>query len=309
VTWVIDGYTTSNSYPYSQYARNAGLPSSSDLSGRALNYVHASVKATVDAYDGTVHLYRTEIGGANDPILDAWSKVYPGLVEPIANMPDSIRAHLLYPQDLLTVQTALLGRYHVSDPETLFNGTDSWAVSASPGDGVARGGSSQNAAGPTVVPSPAVSLFMPQSDPLAGHWVAIRPYGPGSSTNPTSTRDELAGMAIADHDNPEVLRLVRFQVGPGRLISSPLVAQSAVDTDRDLAALFTLLNANGSAVQFGPMTPIPLEGALVWARSIIVTGTAGTTTPRLYGVAAVSNGLVGEAQTVSAALAKATPAG
>jgi uncharacterized membrane protein (UPF0182 family) len=310
VTWVIDGYTTSNSYPYSQYARYLNLPGSSGLSSQSFNYVHASVKATVDAYDGTVHLYRTKVGGANDPVLDAWTKIFPGLVEPIADMPQSIRNHLLYPQDLLAVQTAMLGRYHVSDPETLFNGTDSWAISASAGDGVARGGSNQNPA--PLSPAPAVSLFMPGTGDLGGHWVAIRPYGPGSATNPTSTRDELAAMAIADHDNPENLRLIRFEVGPGRLISSPQVAQSAVDTDRDLAALFTLLNANGSAVQFGPMTPIPLDGALIWARSIIVTGTAGTTTPKLYGVAVVSNGLVGEAGTVSDALKKAivtAPAG
>ena len=74
-------------------------------------------------------------------------------------------------------------------------------------------------------------------------------------------------MAIADHDNPENLVLVRIEVDSDRLVSSPKVAQAAIDTDRDLAAAFTLLNANGSAVQFGPMTPIPLDGAITWART------------------------------------------
>ena len=304
VTWVIDGYTTSSTYPYAQYARAVGLPASSDLSGRALNYLHASVKATVDAYDGTVHLYRTDVGGADDPILDTWSGIFPGLIEPISNMPVAIRAHLLYPKDLMTVQTAMLGRYHVSDPELLFNGSDSWAVSASAGEGVARNTAAD--ARPQPGPAPAVSLFMPDSEPLGGHWVAIRPYGPGASTNPTSTRDELSALAVADHDNPEHLQLIRIEPRPGRQISSPLVAQSAIDTDSDLAALFTLLNANGSAVQFGPMTPIPLDGGLVWVRPIVVTGTAGTTTPRLYGIAVVSNGLVGEAESVTAALEATT---
>ncbi len=182
-------------------------------------------------------------------------------------------------------------------------------MSAAAGAGVARGGSGE--AAPSSGPAPAVSLFMPESEPLGGHWVAIRPFGPGAANNPTSTRDELAALAIADHDDPEHLQLVRIAPRAGRQISSPLVAQSAIDTDRDLAAIFTLLNANGSVVQFGPLTPIPLDGALVWIRPIIVSGTASTTTPRLYGVTAVSNGLVGQGDTVADALEAAiarTPA-
>ena len=298
VTWVIDGYTTASTYPHAQFARRTAVPDRSGLAGGGYNYLHASVKATVDAYDGSVHLYRTEVGGADDPILDAWMEIFPGLVEPIDQMPDDLRAHLLYPQDLLTVQTAMLGRYHVEDAETLFNGSDSWAISAAPGDGVARGNDQERTTGPSM----AVSLFMPGEGELGGHWVAIRPYGPGAADKPTSTRDIMTGIAVADHDDPERLRLVRFADSPGRPVASPLVAQSAIDTDGDLASLFTLLNANGSAVQFGPMTPLPLDGAMVWARPIIVTGTADTTTPRLYGVAAVSNGLVGVGDEVAPAL-------
>lgn len=308
ITWIVDGYTTASTYPYSQYARSVGLSGESGLASPAFNYVHASVKATVDAYDGTVHLYRTVVGGAADPILDAWDAIFPGLLEPIDEMPSSLQAHLLYPQDLLTVQTAMLGRYHVTDAETLFNGSDSWAISQAAGDGVARPGA-ENAAATTPTPAAAVSLLMPANEPFGGHWVAIRPYGAGSAGNPTSARDELAALAIADHDDPEHLTLVRIETQPGHPVSSPQVAQAAIDTDRDLAAAFTLLNANGSAVQFGPMTPIPLEGALIWSRSIIVTGTADTTAPRLYGAAAVSNGLVGESESVSGALSAAINAG
>lgn len=300
ITWVVDGYTSATTYPYAQFARAVGLPSKSGMSGSAFNYMHASVKATIDAYDGTVHFYRTEVAGADDPILDAWTTIFPHLIESIDLMPGSVRDHLLYPSDMLIVQTSMLGRYHVSDAETLFNGSDSWAISAAAGEGVARTSSSDEAQSAT--PAGEVSLFMPGSGPLGGHWVAIRPYGPGSAQYPTSTRDELAAFAIADHDNPEHLLLVRINVASGRLISSPKVAQAAIDTDGDLAALFTLLNANGSAVQFGPMTLIPLDDAIVWARSVIVTGTADTTAPRLYGVAAVSNGLVGQAPTVAEAL-------
>jgi len=293
VVWIIDGYTTASTYPYSQWAKGTKLIASPGLTGGNFNYLHGSVKGTVDAYDGTVHLYRTEVGGADDPILDSWEKIFPGLVEPISAMPADLRAHLLYPTDLFTVQTSLLGRYHVNDAELLFNGSDRWSVSVAPGDGVAK-------ESPGV--SPAVSLFLPTSGDMQGHWVAIRPYVPGASSNPNANRDILAAFAIADHDDPERLLLVRIESRPGRQVSSPLVAQSAIDTDSELARSFTLLNANGSAVQFGPMSPLPLDGARVWVRSIVVTGTAGTTAPRLFGVTAVSNGIVGEAGSASLAV-------
>ncbi len=300
VVWIMDGYTRASTYPYSQFARSVGLSAPSSLASGSFNYVHGSVKATIDAYDGTVHLYRTEVGGADDPILEAWEQIFPGLIEPIANMPSDLAAHLLYPPDLFKVQTSLLGRYHVADPEVLFNGSDRWSITPAPGAGVAKDSPGL---------SEAVSLFLPTAGEMQGHWVAIRTYGPGASTNPTANRDFLSALAIADHDDPERLVLVRVEPRLGRQVSSPLVAQSAIDTDRELAQSFTLLNANGSVVQFGPMTPLPLDGAMVWVRAIIVSGTANTTAPRLFGVAAVSNGIVGEAGSVPEAVADTLSAG
>lgn len=305
IVWVVDGYTTSASYPYSQYAQSLGVSGGAGLPAGGFNYMHASVRATVDAYDGSVHLYRTDIEGPADPVLEAWVSIFPGLFQPISDMPGEVRSHLLYPEEMLNVQTAVLGRYHVSDAETLFNGSDSWAISVAAEDQVARGGGNNESA---PGPAPAVSLFMPSTEPLGGHWVAIRPYGAGAASIPTSTREELSAIAVADHDNPERLVLVRIEVETGRPVSSPSVAQAAIDTDRELAAQFTLLNANGSTVQFGPMTPIPLEGSLLWARSVVVTGTADRTVPRLYRVVAVSNGLVGEANDTAAAISAAAEA-
>lgn len=299
ITWIMEGYTTAATYPYSQFAVNTGLNVSSPLSGRSYNYLHGSVKATVDGYDGTVHLYETAVGGADDPILQAWKQIFPGLLEPISNMPSGLQDHLVYPPDLFTVQTTMLGRYHVTSPEVLFNGSDRWSTSPAPGSGVAQ--ESPGASG-------AVSLLMPTIGEMQGHWVAIRPYDPGASSNPSAHRDLLAAFAVADHDDPEHMTLVRIAERVGRQVSTPQVAQSAIDTDPTLAEEFTLLNANGSIVQFGPMTPIPLDGAMVWVRPIIVTGTADTTAPRLFGVTAVSNGIVGvAARTTEAIAATVTP--
>jgi uncharacterized membrane protein (UPF0182 family) len=291
VVWVLDGYTTSSSYPYSQYA---------GFGGSTVNYVHGSVKATVDAYDGTVHLYRTAGAGSDDPVLDAWDRIFPGLFEPISALPDDVAAHARYPAELIDLQTDLLGRYHVDDAETLFSGTARWSPSAAASTGVGQAGTGS---------APAVSLFMPISDPVVGgHWVATVPFSPGTA-GASSARDELAAMAIADHDDPEVMHLLDVEHEPGRAVATPLVAQSAIDADPEVARLLTLLNANGSTVQFGPMTPVLADNALVWVRSIIVTGTTNRAVPRLYGVVAVSDGNVGLGDDAPAALEAAVGQG
>jgi hypothetical protein len=289
VVWVVDGYTTSSTFPYSQYVGFGG--------GDDVNYVHASLKATVDAYDGTVHVYRTEVGGADDPILDAWEEIFPGLIEPIASMPAALQAHLLYPPELLTIQTQLVGRYHVDSAEALFNGTQRWSPSAAASTSVGTGSPG------TATP---VQLFVPDGGfGDAGHWASAVPFSPGAGSGTSSARDRLAAIAVADNDANERIDLIAIDAEPGRDVSTPLVAQSAIDADPAVAQLITLLNANGSQVEFGPMTPLVLEDGLVWVRSIIVSGTNTTTAPRLYGVLAVSNGLVGSGDDVPAAIADA----
>ncbi len=280
VVWVIDGYTTSSTYPYSQFVNGDNVPATSDLAGRSFNYLRASVKATVDATTGETHLYRTDDG--NDPILQTWSDIFPGLLEPADAIPSTLRAHLKYPADQWTIQTGLLGRYHVNDPEDLFNGTDRWAVSAAAANTV--GDSSMG-------PAPSVDEFTELAESFDG-FGSVRPFGPGSATNPTSTRNELSALAVADHELDGSIHLV---VPPSDLVPpllSPQVAQSAIDADPEVAQAITLLNANGSKVQFGPMSPVVVQDALVWVRPIIVTGTGTSAAPRLYGVAAVLNGQV-----------------
>ena len=156
-----------------------------------------------------------------------------------------------YPPELLTIQTNLLGRYHVDDAETLFNGTERWAPAA--------------AAAPTVgAPSPGaaspVAMFMPPGGLTDDdNWSSVLPYSPGAGSGSSSARDQLAAMAVADHDDSEQLDLIALTTEPGRDLSTPLVAQSAIDADPAIAQVITLLNANGSLVEFGPMTPLVLD--------------------------------------------------
>jgi uncharacterized membrane protein (UPF0182 family) len=296
IVWIVDGYTTSSTYPYAQFAPTGTLPATSDLARRSVNYVHASVKATVDAYSGEVHLYRTAEGGSDDPVLDVWTDIIPGLVEPISEMPDAVRDHLRYPADLLTIQSALLGRYHVDTAEELFDGTRRWSVS--PATATAVGATAEG-------PAAAVDLFAPTGSAHDGEFVSVRTYNPGSSTNASSTRDGLAAYIVASHDDPERLTLVEVTSSSARQITSPQVAQSVIDADPDLVREFAFLNSNGSRVTFGPMTLVPLDESIVWLRPVIVTGTSPSSTPRLYQVLVVSNGRVGKGTTAADALVDA----
>ncbi len=279
VTWVLDGYTTSSEFPAAQFVTVSGVPGASDLAGREINYLHAAVKATVDAETGETHLYRV-VG--DDPFLDAWSEVYPGLLESSDDFPDELRPHVRYPDDLWTVQSSLIGRYHVDSAEQLFNGTGRWAVSAAAAITVGE---------PTTTPAPSVDMFTPLADGFDG-FAAVRPLGPGTGSNPSTTRDELAAIAVAEHGLGGGITLIEPDLQGGLPLQSPQVAQSAIDADPELARVITLLNANGSKVQFGPMSPLITENGLVWTRSIIVSGTGSSAAPRLFGVAAVSEGRV-----------------
>jgi uncharacterized membrane protein (UPF0182 family) len=279
VTWVLDGYTTSSEFPASQFVTVSGVPGASDLAGREINYLHAAVKATVDAETGETHLYRV-VG--DDPFLDVWDEVYPGLLESSDDFPDELRPHLRYPDDLWTVQSSLIGRYHVDTAEQLFNGTGRWAVSAAAAAAVGE---------LTTTPAPSVDMFTPLADDDDG-FAAVRPLGPGTGLNPSTTRDELAAIAVVNHSLEGGITLVEPDLRGGLPLLSPQVAQSAIDADPELARVITLLNANGSKVEFGPMSPLITRNGLVWTRSIIVSGTGSSAVPRLFGVAAVSEGRV-----------------
>src|ERR671920_2490193 len=138
VQWILDGYTTSDAYPNSQNTTLETATSDSltertqsvaALANRRVNYIRNSVKATVDAYNGTVTLYAWE---PDDPVLKAWMSIYPGLVKSADDMPESIRDHIRYPQDLFDVQRGLLAQYHITDPVDAYNGKGKWQVPDDP---------------------------------------------------------------------------------------------------------------------------------------------------------------------------------
>ncbi len=126
LSWIIDAYTSSSTYPYS---------AASNLDGQAVNYIRNSVKAVVDAYDGTVTFY---VFDSSDPILAAWRGIYPGLFKDASAMPAWQRAHVRYPELLLSLQADVYGLYHMTDPEVFYNREDQWTVATE--NGSSQGG-------------------------------------------------------------------------------------------------------------------------------------------------------------------------
>ena len=136
MVWIVDGYTTLDNYPYSELTSLSSATADSTevavnrlLPDKQVSYIRNSVKATVDAYDGTVTLYAQD---ETDPVLKAWMKVFPGTVKPKSEITPDLAAHLRYPEDLFKVQRTLLAKYHVDDPVTFFSTSDFWDVPLDP---------------------------------------------------------------------------------------------------------------------------------------------------------------------------------
>ena len=136
ITWILDGYTTSDSYPYAE-SMELGEAASDALTGQGttalpdeqFNYIRNSVKATVDAYDGTVTLYAWD---EQDPVLQTYMKAFPGVIQPREDMPEELVEHVRYPEDLFKLQRDILTRYHVNDPTDFYNQNDRWQVPGRP---------------------------------------------------------------------------------------------------------------------------------------------------------------------------------
>ena len=136
IVWIVDAYTTTSRYPYAQRVETGQLPDESGLD-HTFNYVRNSVKAVVDAYDGTVDFYVMPV---EDPIIDAYRDAFPGLFKDFEEMPEDLQAHLRYPEDLFRLQSNSWAKYHVTEADSFYQGNDFWDVALDPGTGAATPG-------------------------------------------------------------------------------------------------------------------------------------------------------------------------
>jgi len=258
ITWVVDGYTLSNDYPYSSRVSLSEATSDS-VSTRTLpsallprdqaNYVRNSIKATVDAYDGTVTLYAWD---PSDPVLQTWMKAFPGIVESADNMPTEIVDHVRYPQDLFKIQRAILSRYHVTDATTFYNASDVWIV---PND-------------PTVSPA---EVFQPPYYLTLQMPGQIDPAFSLTTTFAPQRRQTLAAFMAVDSSPGENYGKMRvLQLPSNTTIPGPQQVQNNFESDPTVSSQLSLLRRGGSDVELGNLLSLPFNGGLLYVEPVYI---------------------------------------
>ncbi|MGE5826748.1 MAG: UPF0182 family protein [Micromonosporaceae bacterium] len=268
VTWILDGYTTSASFPYSQRVDLREVTSDA-LTGTGtafqakqnINYIRNSVKATVDAYDGTVTLYEFD---DQDPILRAWNKAFGGnVIKPKAAIPADLAAHFRYPEDLFKVQRDLLAKFHISDPREFNSAQNFWQVPEDP----AKGGSG--------VKQPPYFLLTQFPGENSQRFQLTSALTPTRRQNLSSL---LTGSVIDNKLSLELLEL------PGdNRIPGPGQAQQNMSTDADVRREITFLQGTGSQAQviYGNLLSLPYGGGMLYVQPVFIKGNVDNSFPLL----------------------------
>ncbi len=241
LSWVMDAFTVSDSYPYSTHY---------DLGDGSVNYMRNSVKVVVDAYNGTTTLYAFD---AEDPILDAYRRIFPSLFKDAAAMPADLRRHLRYPEDLFKLQSEVYGLYHMTNPEVFFNREDLWTVATE-----TRTDSTGQQTVQMMQPN-FVLMKLPGGD--REEFVEILPFTPAN-------RNNLIGWIAGRSDGAAYGTAVVYDFPKTRLIDGPQQIEARIDQNAQLSGQLTLWNQQGSHVLRGSLLVIPSGRALLYAEPI-----------------------------------------
>ncbi len=292
VVWIVDGYTTTDRYPYSAPVDSSSLFASSGINNlpSQLNYMANSVKATVDAYDGSVTLYAWD---ENDPILQTWNNVFPAALEPMSEITGDLMSHLRYPEEYFQVQRAQLQRYHVTDASAFYSGQDQWATPNDP------------TVGESVLQPPYyLTLQMPgQNDPSFSLYTT---YIPGGNTD----RNILTGYLAVDSETGDADGEVADDYGTLRLlelprdttIPGPGQVQNDFNSNSDAQTTLNLLRQGETDVINGNLLTLPVGGGLLYVQPVYVQASEGTQIPLLRKVFVSFGDEVGFADTLQEAL-------
>jgi hypothetical protein len=301
ILWVVDGYTTSSGFPYSEQeslgssTRTSLTTNSASVAAQGnqrINYIRNSVKATVNAYTGQVTLYEWDQtkapnapGASRDPILATWEKAFPGVVKPQSAMPPALVAHLRYPEDLFNIQRTLIAHYHVTNPKSFYNGTEFWNV---PNDPTVSGS----------VPQPAYYFTMsPDGSPSTPPVFSLT-----SSLVSLNRRNLTAYLSVdsqpgADYGKLELLEVPSDQATPG-----PQQVQNNIESTTAVSRQLSLLRQGGSRVTLGNLLSVPVDGGFLYVEPIYVKAAGAGSFPELREVATFFNGTVGYRPTLGQAL-------
>ncbi|WP_460957802.1 UPF0182 family protein [Parasphingorhabdus pacifica] len=289
IKWIVDGYTTLNNYPYSKLtslgeATNDTLSGVERLPDQEINYIRNSVKATVDAYDGSVNLYTTD---NQDPVLKAWKGVFPGLVKPSSEITPELRQHFRYPEDLFKVQRTLLSQYHVDDPGDFYSTQTFWEVPPDPtssGQGAGEG----NQQPPYYV----VAQVGDQQQPtfqLTSSLTALR-------------RQNMAAWISASSDPQNYGELTVLRLPTNTQTAGPNQVQNQMESTPEVTENRTLFNNPNVNAIFGNLLTLPVKGGLLYVEPIYIQRNEPDSYPQLARVLVSFGGDVGFAPTLNGAM-------
>jgi len=256
LVWIFDGYTTTDKIPYSQPLTGLG------------NYIRNSVKATVDAYDGTLNFYT---GDPEDPIIRAYSAIFPGLFQPLDQMPSDLRDHLRYPQDFFKVQAHIYSTYHMEDPQIFYNKEDLWNIPQKENRDM----------------EPYYTIMKLPGEKKE-EFILLVPLTP-------SKRDNLSAWLAARSDSPNYGKLIVYIFPKQKLIFGPRQIENRIDQDAYISQQLTLWSQRGSQVIRGSLLVIPVEDSLLYIAPLYLASAAQGSLPELRRViTAYGNRLVME---------------
>ena len=264
VLWIIDGYTTSAGYPYSKQtslssatsdALTANSTAVTAQGNQNINYIRNSVKATVDAYDGTVTLYQWD---AKDPVLSTWSKAFPGTITPKSKISADLMSHIRYPEDLFRVQREILSAYHVKTAAAFYGGQDFWRVPRDP---------STFGANASAQPPYYLTLQMPgETKP---EFAMTTPFVPRGG------RENLSAFAVVNSDaGPNYGKITLLQLPRSTNVAGPSQVASNFEAKPEVANSLSLLRQGGSDVVLGNLLTLPVGGGLLYVQPVYVRATS-----------------------------------
>jgi uncharacterized membrane protein (UPF0182 family) len=266
VLWIIDGYTTSAGYPYSKEvvlsnattdALTTNSTSITALGNRSVNYMRNSVKATVDAYDGTVSLYQWD---EKDPVLATWSKAFPGTVKAKKEMSAQLLEHIRYPEDLFRVQREILSAYHVKTAGAFYGGQDFWRVPRDPSTFGGNAGAQ---------PPYYLTLELPGSKKPT--FSLTTPFVPRGG------RENLSAFMVVNSDSgPDYGKITVLQLPRSTNVAGPSQVASNFEAKPEVANSLSLLRQGGSDVVLGNLLTLPVGGGLLYVQPVYVRATANS---------------------------------
>ncbi len=269
--WVLNGYTTTSHYPYSQQANTSQLNPSSGLN-RPLNYVSNSVRVIVNAYSGSMKFY---VVNPHDPIIQAYQKAFPNLFRPSSQINPAIKKHILYPKDLFTLQSQMFGRYHITNPSGFYNAGNAWQVSQDAGTGSPSAAlqttNTTNAQG--LVVGTGVKSMPPLYEMMQLPGANKQTFNLLSSFIPLSQgsqQQNLTAFLTAQSSGSHFGKLQAFITPPGQLIDGPVLVDSRILADSKISRDISLLNQQGSQVELGNVMTVPMGNSLLYVRDLYV---------------------------------------